>query len=86
MELYVHIPFCRQKCRYCSFASFPGQEAYFEKYAALILEEARLRRGEASGAVTSVYFGGGTPSLLPPEIWTRIVSGLKEIFEIDPDV
>ena len=85
MELYVHIPFCRQKCRYCSFASFPGQEAYFEKYAALILEEARLRRGEASGAVTSVYFGGGTPSLLPPEIWARLVSGLKEIFEIEPD-
>lgn len=84
MELYVHIPFCRQKCRYCSFASFPGQEAYFEKYAALILQEARLRRGEASGTVTTVYFGGGTPSLLPPEILTCLVSGLKEVFEIAP--
>ena len=85
MELYVHIPFCKQKCRYCSFASFPGQEAYFEKYAALILQEARLRRAEACESVTSVYFGGGTPSLLPPEIWTQLVSGLKTVYEIEPD-
>ena len=85
MELYVHIPFCKQKCRYCSFASFPGQEAYFEKYAALILQEARLRRAEAGESVTTVYFGGGTPSLLPPEIWTRLVSGLKTVYEIEPD-
>ena len=65
--------------------SFPGQEAYYEKYAALILQEARLRRAEAGESVTTVYFGGGTPSLLPPEIWTRLVSGLKTVYEIEPD-
>lgn len=85
MELYVHIPFCRQKCRYCSFSSFPGQEAYYEKYAALILQEARIRCREASEKITSVYFGGGTPSLLPSDILTRLVCGLKTVFEIETE-
>ncbi len=83
MELYIHIPFCRQKCRYCSFASFTGQEPYREKYIGLLLEEARLRKEAVSGPFTTVYIGGGTPSLLAPSQLSRLIEGLREIFGLD---
>ena len=83
MELYIHIPFCRQKCRYCSFASFTGQEPYREKYIGLLLEEARLRKEEVSAPCTTVYIGGGTPSLLSPSQLSRLVKGLRDIFGLD---
>ena len=80
MELYVHIPFCRKKCRYCSFASFTEQEDYYEKYTDLILREAQIRQHEVSEPVTTVYIGGGTPSLFTPIHFARMISGLHEIF------
>ena len=83
MLLYVHIPFCRKKCRYCSFASFPWQEAEAEKNVRLILREARARSEEAAQPVDTVYIGGGTPSLLPPGLFRKLVSGLKELFPFD---
>ena len=83
MELYIHIPFCRQKCRYCSFASFTGQEPYREKYIGLLLEEARRRKEAVSGPFTTVYIGGGTPSLLAPSQLSRLIEGLREIFGLD---
>ena len=79
MELYVHIPFCKQKCRYCAFTSFTGQEAYFQKYIDLLLIEARNRTDEVSEPFMSVYIGGGTPSLLSPELFSYLVKGLRSI-------
>ena len=83
MELYIHIPFCRKKCRYCSFTSFAGQEAYAETYVSLILEEAAFRRGQACRPVRTVYLGGGTPSLLPPDQLVRLTEGLRRIFSLE---
>ncbi len=83
MELYIHIPFCRRKCRYCSFTSFTGQEAYFQRYVDLIVQEARIRRNEISGPLSSVYIGGGTPSLLPPELLSRLIAGLRDVLTLD---
>ncbi|MCR5567467.1 MAG: radical SAM family heme chaperone HemW [Clostridiales bacterium] len=83
MELYVHIPFCRQKCRYCAFASFAGQESYREKYIELLLTEARNRKQEVSGSVSTVYIGGGTPSLLSPSQLSVLIAGLREVFDLD---
>lgn len=83
MELYVHIPFCKQKCRYCSFASFTGREGYREKYIRLLLREARLRKDEVSGPFTTVYIGGGTPSLLSPAQLSGLIEGLRDVFGLD---
>ena len=80
MELYVHIPFCRKKCRYCSFASFTGREDEYEEYVNLVLEEARLRLPEAEESIETVYIGGGTPSLLSPALLQHLLSGLRNIF------
>ena len=85
MELYIHIPFCKQKCRYCSFTSFVGQEAYYEEYINLILKEARYRLDEAEEPISTVYIGGGTPSLLPAGQFRRLITGLKNIYSFDSD-
>ena len=76
MLLYVHIPFCRQKCRYCSFVSFPEQEAQAEAYVRLLLKEAENRIREFTGPVHTVFIGGGTPSLLPPDLLSLLASSL----------
>ena len=83
MELYVHIPFCKQKCRYCSFTSHAASEAEYEEYADLLLREAENRKKEITDPVTTVYIGGGTPSLLSPDLFHRLVSGLRRIFDFD---
>ena len=80
MELYVHIPFCKKKCRYCSFTSFAGQESRYEEYVDLLLKEAESRLSEADEPVRTVYFGGGTPSLLSPALFYRLAHGLGEIY------
>ena len=85
MELYVHFPFCRQKCRYCDFPSFPHLEDQMEAYGNALLREADLRQAEASDKITTVYFGGGTPSLLPPTLLGKVAEGLKKRLPIQAD-
>ena len=80
MELYVHIPFCKQKCRYCAFTSFTGQEAAYEEYISLLPKEAEARMDEAREPVRTVYIGGGTPSLLPPALLRRLAEGLSSLY------
>lgn len=83
MELYVHIPFCKQKCRYCSFTSFAAQESRLEKYVDLLIREAELRRPEVKEPVRTVYIGGGTPSLMSPALLRNLVTGLSDQFCLD---
>ena len=59
--LYIHIPFCKQKCNYCDFASFAGKEALFDDYLEAMAREAALYKGLG---FKTLYVGGGTPSLL----------------------
>ena len=82
MELYVHIPFCRKKCRYCAFVSYADKEAEYENYIGLILDEAGQRHTEANEPVTTVYIGGGTPSLLPSALLSALVRGLDGILDL----
>lgn len=76
MELYVHIPFCKQKCRYCAFVSFAGQDFEKEKYVELLLTEADNRKKEFKEDIRTIFFGGGTPSLLTPAQLTHLTDGL----------
>lgn len=81
MELYVHIPFCRKKCRYCSFVSFTEKESDYEAYIDLLLKEAEFRADEAEEPVRTVYIGGGTPSLLSPRLFSKLIRGLNTIYD-----
>ncbi len=86
MEIYVHIPFCLRKCRYCDFLSFPcGGEEKRRYLSALGREIAGCGRGRGEGAVTSIYFGGGTPSLLSGEEMKDLTESLKRQFFLAPE-
>lgn len=78
MELYVHLPFCVKKCRYCDFVSFPCSEDNMEIYVDAVLREAELRAETCAEPFHTAYFGGGTPSLIPAALLERLIRGLKE--------
>ncbi len=82
--IYVHVPFCHRKCTYCAFYSKPiaGGHQPFEDYVDTLLDEMERRRNEQAHPVKTVYFGGGTPSLLPPAQLERIVDGLRRRFDL----
>ncbi|MEP7041346.1 MAG: radical SAM family heme chaperone HemW [Chloroflexota bacterium] len=71
-HLYVHVPFCRLVCAYCDFVTVGGRAAEIAQYPDLLLAELALR--PASGKLATIYFGGGTPSLLPAEGVARVVN------------
>lgn len=71
--LYLHIPFCRKKCPYCDFYSLPGNEALYDEYTAALI----LRLKGYDECFDTVYFGGGTPSILGAERLCRILSAIN---------
>ena len=85
--LYVHIPFCFHKCHYCDFYSITRQTPQrMARFVDLLLAEADLWAGAASTAgpavrPETVFFGGGTPSLLPADEMRRLIHGLRERFD-----
>jgi oxygen-independent coproporphyrinogen-3 oxidase len=82
--LYVHIPFCFHKCHYCDFYSITRQTPErMERFVDLLLSEADLWTRSAGHRVAprTVFFGGGTPSLLPIESMRRLIAGLKDRFD-----
>ena len=83
MGLYIHIPYCKSKCIYCDFYSTPQVET-MEQYIHLLLCEARLRREEiVLQPVKTLYLGGGTPSVLPINLLSELINGLRDIFDLD---
>jgi oxygen-independent coproporphyrinogen-3 oxidase len=93
--VYVHVPFCERVCPYCDFAVVPARPLAPEReraYVEALLAELARRAPDfaaASGAprpLTSLYFGGGTPSLLAPESVARIVGAVRERFPAEPGV
>lgn len=86
MELYIHIPYCRQKCRYCDFASYAGQEDSMSAYVDAVLAEADSYLPYHGTALETVFLGGGTPSLLPAGELLRLLTGLRERFVFPADI
>lgn len=81
--IYVHIPFCLQKCTYCDFASFPKEIGRQESYFACLYREMK-GRGEQLKDYTfdTVYFGGGTPSLANPEYIAGALRQIRKCFSL----
>lgn len=83
--IYFHIPFCRHKCLYCNFFSVADLRST-DKVVAAMREELRARAGDwPDGDVKTVYFGGGTPSLLPPENISALLEEVKRSLRLFPD-
>jgi oxygen-independent coproporphyrinogen-3 oxidase len=83
LGLYIHIPFCRAKCNYCDFNSFPGKEAQTEPYFEALETEIGLRGAEAGAAeFDTVFIGGGTPSLAEPRHIYRLMNACRRHFTL----
>ncbi|MBR2341555.1 MAG: radical SAM family heme chaperone HemW [Clostridia bacterium] len=81
--IYIHIPFCRHKCSYCDFASFPDKIDYAEAYMACLYKELKMRGDELKDYVfDTVYFGGGTPSYIPPKLILGAMNQIKKCFTL----
>lgn len=79
--LYIHIPFCRSRCSYCDFATGLYENSLAERYVSAVVEE--IRSSVVAGPnVDTIYFGGGTPSLLDPAQLERILVALREHFSV----
>lgn len=86
LGLYIHIPFCKQKCTYCDFYSLPGSESQMDSYVdALCTHLAELAPYAAGYLADTVYFGGGTPSFLGEKRLVRILKTAAKKYHIAKD-
>ena len=81
--LYVHVPFCEAKCPYCDFYSLPAGPETREAYLGAVCREMERRRGVRAD---TLYFGGGTPSLLEPDQVARVIRTARECFALDGEI
>ena len=85
--IYVHWPFCEAKCPYCDFNSHVVREIDQLRWLRAYLSEIERYGRELPGrVVSSVFFGGGTPSLMPPKIVAAVIAKAEEIFSFAPDI
>ena len=86
LELYVHIPFCVRKCAYCDFLSAPADTQERTLYIDALTEEIRARKNDFNAyRVSTIFLGGGTPSILEGDDSARIFRALQENFDISDD-
>ncbi len=84
--IYIHIPFCVRKCNYCDFPSVAGRLDLLADYLeAVACELAMASRMYPGCEAVTVFVGGGTPSLLPPESYARLLGAVRAAFPIVPD-
>jgi coproporphyrinogen III oxidase-like Fe-S oxidoreductase len=81
--LYIHIPFCEKKCFYCDF--FSGNQYYLiDGYVDAVIREIEIRKGYLNNSkIETIYFGGGTPSLLSKNQLSKIFQAIHSNFEVD---
>lgn len=79
--LYIHIPFCKRKCRYCDFVSYTGCMDLAEEYISALICEADEYRG---AEVDTIFVGGGTPTLLASKMLERLCGAVSDIFDVKP--
>lgn len=93
LSFYVHIPYCVKRCGYCDFNTYtPSElreggtlETVSGDYIDAVLREIEIAQVTASGKVPTIFFGGGTPTLLPARDLGRVITAIKERWEVAPD-
>ena len=86
-SIYVHIPFCESRCNYCDFVSHVKgeQEDFAKKYADLVIAELKQQANGQAEEIQTVYFGGGTPSVMPYQDITKILDAIRQTFKLAED-
>lgn len=86
IALYVHVPFCIRKCRYCNFFSVPYDPVLFNKYLRNLFKEIDFWKEKLSGEeIKTIYIGGGTPTILDVEALSSMIKKIKESFNLVKD-
>jgi len=75
--VYLHIPFCRSRCTYCDFNTYVGMESLYAPYARALEREIRASTPIHGIAPSTIFFGGGTPSMTPPEVMEQALAPLE---------
>lgn len=84
LELYVHIPFCEKKCLYCDFLSFSAEEDLHKAYVDKLIEEIRVQANNYSQyQISSIFIGGGTPTVIKAVYISNIMSAIYEAFIVE---
>ncbi|MGB7372351.1 radical SAM family heme chaperone HemW [Erythrobacter sp.] len=85
--LYIHWPFCAKKCPYCDFNSHVRESVDVAAWQAALLADMRAEADVAGGeALSSIFFGGGTPSLMPPSLVERLLAEAAELWGFEPGI
>ncbi len=87
--LYIHVPLCRQRCHFCAFYLEIATPARIESFLSALERELTLYHQQnvlAGRTLQSIYFGGGTPTTIPPQQLTLLLAGIKKTFPVTPDV
>ena len=91
LGVYVHIPFCAKRCDYCDFATWTDRAHLIDEYVDACVADGQRQMAAAGREATSVFFGGGTPSLIPADGLARILGaialedGAEVTVECNPD-
>ena len=86
LGIYVHIPFCKQKCYYCDFVSFAGSEEREEKYIEVLKKEICLNKEKGKDyRVTTIYIGGGTPSYIDSKAIVSVLDTIKGNYAVEKE-
>lgn len=81
LSLYIHIPFCKTICLYCNFLTFANKQKKIPEYIDALVREIRERSNEYQDReITTIYFGGGTPSLIDPKLIKKIIQKIRKAF------
>jgi len=86
-SLYIHIPFCVHRCAYCDFNTYSGQESLIPAYVEALCREIKIVSGSTPEPLTThtIFFGGGTPSLLSTRQFESILKAIRDNFNLSPD-
>ncbi|MCA9957362.1 MAG: radical SAM protein, partial [Anaerolineales bacterium] len=82
LSLYLHIPFCKHRCAYCDFNTYTSLLDLRETYADALVTEMAQVAGETRRPAHTIFFGGGTPSLMSPASLARILAGVRTHFDL----
>lgn len=82
LGIYIHIPFCIQKCYYCDFISYANKEEKIEAYIQALKKEIEEESKQKEGEVTTIYFGGGTPSLLKSNHIQEVIETIRRHYKV----
>lgn len=88
LGIYIHIPFCKQKCKYCDFISYSNKEEKIKEYIKALQKEIqiKLKKYQKEYLVDTIYLGGGTPSYIEPEKIEDIIKTVKNIIQMKENV